>query len=78
MELGIQLLGGNLKRILVLKHPADLNLVVEGHKGRVWLLFFLYFFHMPTATYIFVLLRNFLSMSGLLNMHSYADKSKNA
>lgn len=44
MELGIQLSGGNLKRILVLKHPADLSLVVEGHKGRVWLLFFMFFF----------------------------------
>lgn len=27
-------MGRNLKRVLVLKHPADLSLVDEGHKGR--------------------------------------------
>lgn len=78
MELGIQLLGGNLKRILVLKHPADLSLVVEGHKGRVWLLFFLYFFTSQLPPISLFYLGKFLSISGLLNMHSYADKSKNA
>lgn len=72
-------MGRNLKRVLVLKHPADPSLAVEGHKGRKSVVsVFSVFFDMLSATYIFVLLGKFISISGLLNMHSYAEQSKNA
>lgn len=79
MELASSLWEGIL-RVLVLKHPADLSLVDEGHKGRksvvsvgffvccffVFLLFLFLFFHMLTATCIFILLGRFISISAPL------------
>jgi len=72
-------LGTNLKMILVLKHSAGLSLVVEGCKGRKSVVsVFPTLFRMLTASYLFVLLGEFISIAGLLNMCSYADQTKDA
>lgn len=79
VELGIYLLGKNLKQLLVLKHPAGLGLVVEGNVGRKSVVSVFYFiFYMLTVTYILILLGKFVSLSDLLHVHSYADQSKSA